>query len=51
MFTIATRILAAGTAGVISGVAAICMIFASPAPNHGEPDCSQVRCIAPGYTA
>jgi len=51
MLTIATRILAASTAGVVSGVAAICMIFASPAPNHGEPICSKAGCVAPAFQA
>jgi hypothetical protein len=51
MFTIATRILAASTAGIVSGVAAIWMIFASPAPNQMKPDCSKVRCLAPGFQA
>lgn len=51
MLTIATRILAASVAGVLAGVLSICMIFASPAPSPSDQDCSEVRCVAPGFLA
>jgi hypothetical protein len=51
MMTIATRILAASAAGVLSGVLGIGMIFASPAPNNGDLNCTHVHCVAPDFRA
>jgi hypothetical protein len=48
---IAIRLAAAGTAGLVSGLIAICMIFAPQAPNNHDLGCPQPRCIAPGFQA